>query len=256
MSGDHVDDVGVVASPSAPAASAAVTAVVADALPLARRGLSSLLRGTGCEVVAETHSGREAVQLALHRTPGLVVAGNLPDLRIDHLVRSLKRLPVPPRVLVLLPGPTDAVRELVKLGVDGLALRSAPVDELQRTVARVLAGALPIAASLLAGIAGAPTEAGAGSAGIDPGRGRGAALAALHPERRGGAPAGPGPGLTGREREVLALMAQGLTNRRIAQDLFVSEATVKTHVAHIYAKLGVRRRGEALAAALARGLLE
>lgn len=212
-------------------ADGATTALVVDELPLVRRGLAAVLADAGLDVIAETHSGREAVRLTIYRSPALVVVGSVTDLRIDDLVRRLKAVPAPPRVLGLLPGPTDDVRRLVRRGIDGLAMRSAPTVDLTRTVRRVLGGAQPIAAGLLTAIGGRPAN----------GDGDGP---------------GAGAGLSGREREVLGLLAQGWTNRKVAEHLFVSEATVKSHVARIYGKLGAHNRAEALAAALARGLLE
>jgi DNA-binding NarL/FixJ family response regulator len=205
----------------------AVTAAVADEVPLVRRGIGAVLEETAVTVIGETGSGREALRLVAHHDPDLLVAGRLPDLGLVDLARRLRSLPSPPAVIGLLPGPSDDIGVLVRLGVEGLVMRAVAADELGRAVRRVLAGERPVAAALLPGVAGYARP-------VD---------------------SAPPAGLSAREREVLALLAHGLSNRRIAQALFVTEATVKSHLSHIYSKLGVGSRTDAVGRAVALGLL-
>ena len=205
-----------------------LTAVVADELSLLRRGVASVLADHDLHVVGETGSGREALRLVVHHAPTLVVVGRLFDLGAVEFVRRLRRDVAgnPPITVGLLPGPTEDVGKLVRIGIDGLALRSASADEIGRTIVRALAGDRPVAAGLLPGVAG-------------PG-------AVVSDEVSS---------LSGREREVLSQLASGLSNRKIATELFVTEATVKSHLSRIYSKLGVTSRTEALGRAATLGLL-
>jgi DNA-binding NarL/FixJ family response regulator len=119
--------------------------------------------------------------------------------------------------------PRDTLADLLAVDVDGLLARSIAPDDLCRAVERVLAGERYIDPSLVSG--DVPDEE-------------------LEPMT-----------LTAREREVLGLLAAGSSNREIAAALFVSLPTVKTHLAHIYDKLGARNRNEALGRAMTLGLL-
>jgi DNA-binding NarL/FixJ family response regulator len=143
--------------------------------------------------------------------------------------------------VVLLAQPSRAeLVDMLGAGVAGLGPRSLTAEELVGTV-----------------------EA-AAEAVAQPGRGSGAEVPVFVPLPIGLTPAeaseppggGPEePQLTPKEREILAQLAQGASNKRIAEALFVTPATVKTHLAHIYAKLGARGRHEALTHALSMGLM-
>jgi DNA-binding NarL/FixJ family response regulator len=119
----------------------------------------------------------------------------------------------------------EAIAELLGLDVEGLVPRTIDPDAFVAVVARIRAGERV----------------------VDPG--------VLVVERTNEVDDEPAGSLTAREREVLVLLAAGHSNREIASSLFVSLPTVKTHLAHIYAKLGAKNRNEALGRAVAAGLL-
>ncbi|MCZ7535750.1 MAG: response regulator transcription factor [Acidimicrobiia bacterium] len=206
-------------------------AVVADEAALLRSGVGAVLESCGLEVVGETHSGRAAVRLAAADDAQLLVLGVTTDLDPADVIRRTKRLRPPPAVVALLRGREDAPA-LVSLGVDALLMRTVRTDDLTDAVLRVFKGERVVAPALLPALVGE-----------------------VRPTPRVGPAGGSDVVLTSREREILAFLAEGLANREIAAEIFVTLATVKTHVAHIYAKLGARNRNDALGRAVALGLL-
>ncbi|WP_245242469.1 response regulator transcription factor [Micromonospora profundi] len=178
------------------------------------------------EVVGEARDGAEALALAANSRPDVV----LMDLRMPGMdgVTAIGRLVgsgSPAKVLVLTTYDTDAdVLPAIEAGATGYLLKDAPREELVRAVraaARGEAVLSPSVAGRLMGRLRAPAE--------EP--------------------------LSHRELEVLAMVAKGTSNREAAARLFISEATVKTHLLHVYAKLGVNDRAAAVAVAYDRGLL-
>jgi DNA-binding NarL/FixJ family response regulator len=205
-------------------------AIVADELALARLGVISLLRAQGVDVLAETHSGREVASVAAIERPDLVVVGQPADLSVADTVRRLTRLrPSPAVVVMLAPGQEDVVGYLVALGARGIAIRSGSAEELSAVIASALKGEQRIVAGLHGALAGSV---------------RPRPLADQQNDL-----------LSSREREVLACLAQGHSNREIAATLSVTLATVKSHLVRIYAKLEAGNRNEALGRAVALGLL-
>ena len=204
-------------------------AIVADELALARLGVISVLHAQGVDVVAETHSGRELVSVATIERPDLVVVGRPADLTVAETVLRLSRLrPAPAVVALLAPGEEHDVAYLIALGARGVALRTGSTEELAGVLGSALKGEQHVVAALQ------PALANAG----------GLRLAT---------PANDV--LSAREREVLACLARGRSNREIAADLSVTLATVKSHLVRIYAKLEASNRNEALGRAVALGLL-
>jgi DNA-binding NarL/FixJ family response regulator len=204
-------------------------AVVVDELALARLGMASVLESQGVEVIAETHSGREAASVATLEGPDLVVLGRPADLSVTDTVRRLARVqPMPGVVALVAPGQEDSVAYLVALGTRGVALRAGTVEELGGVIASALKGTQVVVPALQSSLAGSVTLRA-----VDTG-----------PEL-----------LSAREREVLACLAQGRSNREIAAALSVTLATVKSHLVRIYAKLEAGNRNEALGRAVALGLL-
>jgi DNA-binding NarL/FixJ family response regulator len=207
------------------------TAVVGDELELARLGVTAVLHAQGIEVVAETSSGRELASVAASEEPDLVVVGRPADLSlVDTVRRVLQVRPRPVVVAMIASGDESAVGMLIALGARGIALRSGRADELSDVVASVLKGEPFVVPSLHQALAGT----------VKP-----PPLDDRVPEL-----------LSTREREVLACLAQGRSNREIAASLSVTLATVKSHLVRIYSKLGATNRNECLGRAVSLGLLK
>ena len=202
------------------------TAVVVDELALARAGIVSVLRAQGIDVVVETHAAKEAARVVAMEGCDLVVLGAAVDLPMGDAARRLAACRPRPAVVAMVPPATTDVAYLLALGVEAVVLRSGSTDELTEAVAAAVKGAQHVAPAL-----------------------HGTLTGALRPRPVDGGP------LSSREREVLAYLADGLTNRQIAAAMVVSLATVKTHLVHVYAKLGASNRNEALGRALGLGLL-
>ena len=208
----------------------AQTAVVADELALVRAGITAVLQDHGVEVVAQTRSGRELLRLAGSLGPDVVVVGAPADLAIEEVVRRLVRLRPPPSTVALVPVEQGHVlRYLLALGASAVVPRTSDVDELGSAVDAACKGVQYVAASLQGALVGTLR--------LPPLDERSDEL------------------LSAREREVLILLAEGGSNREIANDLSVTLATVKSHLVRIYAKLGAKNRNEALGRAVALGVL-
>lgn len=198
--------------------------VIVDDHPVVRDGLRGMLAAADFEVVGEAASGDEAVAVVTAVSPDVV----LMDLRMPGSdgLSAIERLRGHPcRVLVLTTYDTDRdVLPAIKAGATGYLLKDTPRDELQRAIRSAHAGEAvlspAVATRLLGQVREPATEA-----------------------------------LSTRELDVLTLVAKGSTNRAVAAALFISEATVKTHLLHVYAKLGVSDRAAAVAVAYERGLL-
>nr|WP_281284046.1 response regulator transcription factor [Nonomuraea deserti] len=201
--------------------------LIVDDHPVVRDGLSSMFaRDPEFEVLGEAADGAEAVRLAQALRPDVI----LMDLRMPGMdgvsaIRQLAERGSEARVLVLTTYDTDShVLPAIEAGATGYLLKDAPRDELSRGVraaARGEAVLAPSVAALLMNRVRAPV---------------------------------PGP-LSPREVEVLQLVASGATNREAAARLFLTEATIKSHMLNIYAKLGVNDRAAAVTEAFNRGLL-
>src|SRR5690349_5513612 len=211
--------------------------LIADDQALVRAGFRKLLESApGVEVVGEAADGREAVDLALRLRPSLV----LMDIRMPRLdgIEATRRLTGSDgdaiRVLILTTfGLDDYVYEALRAGASGFMLKDAPPEELLAAIEVVARGDALIAPAVTRSV-----------------------IAEF--VRRSPSPSPPAPeldGLTDREREVLELLARGLSNAEIAERLVVSAGTVKTHVAHVLGKLGLRDRVQAVILAYETGLI-
>ncbi|SEG69854.1 two component transcriptional regulator, LuxR family [Actinacidiphila yanglinensis] len=207
--------------------------LVADDHPVVRDGLRGVFDGDpDFEVAGEAADGAEAVDRAL----ALGVDVVLMDLRMPRMggveaIGLLRERAPAVHVLVLTTYDSDAdVLPAIEAGATGYLLKDAPRDELVRAVRAAHQGQSVLAPTVAQKLIGRVREPAGGTA------------------------AASGT-LTERELEVLRLVAAGTTNREAARQLFISEATVKTHLLHLYAKLGVRDRAAAVAAAYRTGLL-
>ncbi|MGW4928778.1 response regulator [Agromyces sp. NPDC004153] len=204
-----------------------VRVVLVDDHPVVRAGLSALIGGTDdLEVVGEASDLAGARAEVSQQHPDVV----LMDLNLGEgaggaeVTAELRALDRPPRVLVLTTYDTEAdILRALDAGASGYLLKDAPAEELFGGIRATARGETVLAASVAATLV-----------------------------RR---TASPEPTITEREVEVLELLAGGLGNKEMARELLVSEATVKSHLSHIYTKLGVDTRAGAVAAAIERRII-
>ncbi|WP_338493513.1 response regulator transcription factor [Streptomyces sp. SJL17-4] len=207
-----------------------ITLLIVDDHPVVRDGLRGMFTAaaSGFRVLGEASDGHEAVELALRLDPDVV----LMDLRmpggngVDAIAELTRR---GARVLVLTTYDTDTdTLPAIEAGATGYLLKDAPREELFGAVRAAADGRTVLSPAV--------------------------ATRLVTAVRTPAAPAAV-TALSAREGEILALVAKGTANRAIAAELFISEATVKTHLTHIYGKLGVNDRASAVAAGYDRGIL-
>jgi DNA-binding NarL/FixJ family response regulator len=204
-----------------------ITILIADDHPVVRDGLRGMLAGEAdFEVVGEAASGAAAVRLCERERPGVVLMDlQMPEMDgVTATAEIAARFPGT-RVLVLTTYDTDAdILRAVEAGATGYLLKDTPKEQLFpaiRAAARGETVLAPSVATRLVNRMRVPAE----------------------------------EALTAREVEVLELVARGSSNADIAAALFISEATVKTHLLHTFAKLGVDDRTAAVVAAIERGII-
>lgn len=204
--------------------------LVADDHPVVRSGIVGLLAlDEGLEVVGQAQDGIEAVALAQRLRPDVV----LMDLRMpgmsgaDATAAIIDAVP-DIRVLVLTTYESDDdILGAIEAGASGYLLKASPHDEIVAGVRAVAGGRTVLAPSIAATL-----------------------VSRMRVEAEP-----PRPQLSPRERDVLRRVAAGRSNPEIARDLFIGEATVKTHLLHVFEKLGVSDRTRAVTLALELGLL-
>ncbi|ROS25495.1 LuxR family two component transcriptional regulator [Rathayibacter sp. PhB127] len=205
-----------------------IRVLLVDDHPIVRAGLRALIGAEdGLTVVGEAGSPAEAIDAAARLHPDVV----LMDLRFGadretgvDATRALRASAAPPSVLVLTTYDTDAdILGAVEAGASGYLLKDAPPEDLLAAIRAAAAGESALAPAV---------------------------AARLFERLRS-----PSPRLSTRETEVLALVAQGLSNTEVAARLFVTETTVKSHLAHVFAKLGVASRTAAVSAARRQGIV-
>ncbi|MEA2468243.1 MAG: hypothetical protein QOJ57_2369 [Thermoleophilaceae bacterium] len=226
------------ASPEPPPLSAEITVVVADDERLIRTGFRVILDAEpDIHVVGEAPDGRVAVDVVTRRRPDVV----LMDIRMPELdgLRAAERIIADPRlhtaVLMLTTFDRDEyVYEALRLGASGFLLKDAPSDRLLDAVRVAAAGEAMLAPSITRRLIEQFARA-----------------ARPRPDAVPDAVAE----LTSREFEVLTLVARGLSNAEIAAELVLGENTIKTHVAHVLSKLGLRDRVQAVVLAYEQGIV-
>ena len=211
----------------APITDDVIRLLIVDDHPVVRDGIRGMFAGDpNFEVVGEAANGREAVARAAVLLPDVV----LMDLRMPELdgVSATKEIVgrgLGARVLILTTYDTESdVLPAIEAGATGYLLKDTPRDELRRAVRAAAAGESVLSPPVARQVLGRVRQ---------PSRGT----------------------LSDRELEILVIVAHGATNKAVASQLFISEATVKTHLLHIYEKLGVNDRAAAVAAAYERGLI-
>ncbi|MBB1154543.1 response regulator [Amycolatopsis dendrobii] len=204
-----------------------ISVLIVDDHPVVRDGLRGMFGAEPrFEVVGEAADGEAAITAGVRLRPDVI----LMDLRMPGTdgvtaIKELAKRGVPARILVLTTYDTDSdVLPAIEAGATGYLLKEAPREELFRAVEAAAQGQAVLSPTVATRLLGQLRHPAADL-------------------------------LSEREIEVLNLIAKGATNRRAAEQLFISQATVKTHLLHVYAKLGVNDRAAAVAAAFAQGYL-
>jgi DNA-binding NarL/FixJ family response regulator len=208
--------------------------LVADDEELVRTGLRLILDSEqDIEVVGEATNGREAVADARGLEPDVVLLDiRMPEVDGLEAARQILALPSAPRVVMLTTFDLDEyVYEALRAGATGFLLKDAPAQQLVAAIRAAASGDALLAPSVTRRLI---TEFARREPRADP--------TVVH-------------ALTGREREVLLLLARGLSNAEIGTELYIGEGTVKTHVARLLAKLGVRDRVQAVVLAYRSGMV-
>jgi len=215
-----------------------IRVVVADDQELVRSGFCVILEATdGIDVVAEAANGMEAVSATLAHQPDVVLMDiRMPEMDGLEATRLIKRdqATAGTKVVILTTFDLDDyVYEALRAGASGFLLKDSPRHDLIAAIRAAAAGdallAPSVARRLIERFARRPQEA--------------------------APPPSSVASLTGREREILLLLARGRSNVEIAVELFISETTVKTHVGHILNKIGLRDRVQAVILAYETGIV-
>ena len=205
-----------------------IRVLVVDDHPVVRHGLMAILRWEqDMELVGEAADGAEAVRMILDHQPDVVLLDlRLPQLSGVEVMRRVRGKAPGTRFLVLTTYDTDEyIAPALAAGANGYLLKDAEPDELSRAIHALMQGGAALEPKVAAHVLGhlADDEA--------------------------------GDGLSEREMDVLRLLPSGSSNKTIAAQLGLSENTVKSHISHLFSKLGVQSRAEAVSAAMQRGLL-
>ncbi len=203
-----------------------IRVLVADDHPVVRAGIVALLKSAAdVEVVGEASDGLEAVEFASRLQPDLVLMDlRMPGIDGDEATARILRTQPQVRVVILTTYETDAsILTAIEAGASGYLLKAAPQEEILVGIRSVANGDVALAPSIAAMLVNRVKA--------------------------------PVVSLTQRETEVLRLVAAGHSNPSIASTLYVSEATVKTHLLHVFEKLEVRDRTRAVTRAMELNLL-
>lgn len=214
-----------------------IRVLVVDDQQLIRAGITKLLGyEDDIDIVGECSDGSEVLEAVRTLDPDIV----LMDIRMKQVggaeaTERLQDLDEPPPVLVLTTfGEDEVVAAALSAGADGFILKDTPVDELAKAIRQVAGGGAWLDPQITPTVLSTYRQTSLPRA----------AQAEKLEE------------LTDREREVLALVGRGLSNQEVAAELYITEATVKTHVSSIFTKLGVRDRAGAIVVAFDHGLVQ
>jgi len=212
------------------------TVLLADDQELVRSGFRLILELGGFEVIGEAGDGREALETARTAQPDVVLMDvRMPVMDGIEATRRIAQAGLRSRVLMLTTFDLDEyVYEALRAGASGFLLKDAGRERLVEAVRTVAAGESLFAPSVLQRLVTHYVQ---------------------RPPAGAAAPRGQLAELSEREAEVLKLVGRGLSNAEIADELVISQATVKTHVRHMLQKLGLRDRVQAVALAYEAGLL-
>jgi len=212
-----------------------IRVLVADDQSMVRAGFRMLLTGErDIEVVAEASNGREAVAMAERFNPAVVLMDiRMPEVDGLEATRRILAANHAARILILTTfGLDEYVYEALRAGASGFVLKDDPAEQLIAAVRTVAAGNALLSPAITKRVIRQFTR-----------------ITRSAPPKELGE-------LTDREREILRLIAAGLSNAEIGRELHISETTVKTHVTHILQKLGLRDRVQAVVLAYKAGLFE
>ena len=217
-----------------------VRLLVVDDHPVVRSGIVGMLSGEpDLQVVGQAADGAEAIALTAELAPDVILMDlRMPGLDGVEATRRISARPDAPRVVVLTTYDTDGdILRAVEAGAIGYLLKDSPREDILAAVLSAAVGRSMLSPAVTTRLVGAAR-----------GTGRGADGSLCRAE----APVSLSP----RERQVLQAASRGLSNNQIGAELYITEATVKTHLLRAYAKLGVDSRTAAVTEALRRGLLE
>lgn len=203
-----------------------IRVLLVDDHPVVRAGLSAVLNtGDDIDVVAQAGTGREALDILASTQVDVVVSDiQMPQMDGVELTAELGRMGGPPVLILTTFDTENLIVAAMNAGAQGYLLKDAPPEELTRAVRAVNEGRPVMSDQVTVALTRRLTQ--------------------------------PRTSLSARELEILQAVATGHTNKEIAQELFISQATVKTHLVHIFDKLGVDNRTSAVAKAREQQLID
>lgn len=203
-----------------------IRVLVADDHPIVRAGIVGLLdMEADIEVVGEAVSGEQAVQLTVATQPDVVLMDlRMPGMGGVEATRAVIQMSAAKVLVFTTYENDDQILAAIEAGAAGYLVKAAPAEEMLAGVRAVASGQTVLAPALAAQLARAARRE-------------------------------PAPGMTARETEILRLVAKGLSNRQIAESLFIGESTVKTHLLHAFEKLNVSDRTRAVTKAMELGII-
>ena len=203
-----------------------IRVLLVDDHPVVRAGLSAVLNtGDDIDVVAQAGTGREALEVLASTQVDVVVSDiQMPQMDGVELTAELGRMGCPPVLILTTFDTENLIVAAMNAGAQGYLLKDAPPEELTRAVRAVNEGRPVMSDQVTVALTRRLTQ--------------------------------PRTSLSARELEILQAVATGHTNKEIAQELFISQATVKTHLVHIFDKLGVDNRTSAVAKAREQQLID